>query len=1135
MLDIEKFSLKLKPSVIIRGPMFPEPIEIVLIEPLNNSIKIIGRGIDSNSFYQPVLSEKDLHNLIIGPDKENFSGNGKKFQLAIEALRLGIAYEFDPYFSLSIARIDPLPHQLEAVYDYFLKLPRIRFLLADDPGAGKTIMAGLLIKELKIRGLIKRILLVTPANLTFQWQREMSEKFRETFHVIRGDVLRSTYGVNPWLDKDQVVTSVSWISHIEDARESLLKSNWDLIIVDEAHKMSASNPEKKTKIYQMGEKLSEITDHFLLMTATPHKGDKEHFRMFLSLLDKDVYGNINSIEEALRTHEAPFYLRRVKEALVTFPDEETGKSTSLFTHRDVRTVEFQIDEDEYEFYQKLTRFVEQQSVKAAQEDSNRARAVGFTMAMLQRRFASSVFAVRRSLERMRDKREEILKDPEAYRKKQIERRLPDDIDEWTEEDREKKVSELEEQVISYNPVHLQHEIKELGYLVKEAKDLESREIETKLLKLRSTLIKQGIFKDPKMKLLIFTEHKDTLTYLIEKLQQWGLRVTAIHGGMKIGSRNDPGTRLYAEREFREDCQVLIATEAAGEGINLQFCWYMINYDIPWNPVRLEQRMGRVHRYGQINDCLILNYVATNTREGRVFQKLFERIQQIESDLDEKRTGKVFNVLGDVIPPNMIEQMLREMYAKTLEEKDLLDRIVENVDLEHIKRISNSALEGLAKRDLNLSVIVGKRSEAKERRLVPEVIRDFFVDAAPYAGLSAKTNKKEEGLLRIGKVPKSLRDIGEIQEPQFGVLGREYKDIVFDKKILEKNPQVEWVTPGHPLFEALRTVTLKQSVEDLVNGAIFYDLHRDSPAALDVFSAIIRDGRGNVVHRRLFVTEQSLQGKMVRQPMVFLDLIPAENVENVPDISFAPVKEMEQYVIEHSLTPFLQEVLIEREREVKIISTHIELSLSALITRQNEMLFKLVERQGEGDSDSLIPANIQQTSDRIDDLNRRLDRRRKELEQERSCTIGDIIHHGRALVLPNPAGNDPAYAGFKRDDAVERIAIQKAIEYEESQGWVAESVEDQNRGFDIISRKMHFEDPKTAAQVRFIEVKGRASGTDVLLSTNEYRTAERLGNEYWLYVVYDCATEPQLHRVQNPARMKWEPIVKIEHYYIRQIM
>jgi superfamily II DNA or RNA helicase len=326
-------------------------------------------------------------------------------------MRLGLAYEYDPYFSLSIARVDPLPHQLEAVYDYFIKLPRIRFLLADDPGAGKTIMAGLLIKELKIRGLVKRTLIVTPANLSFQWQRELKDKFRESFEVVRSDVLRANYGMNPWQEKSQVVTSVSWVSRVEDAKESLLRSNWDLIIVDEAHKMSAYSADKKTLAYQLGESLSQMTDHYLLMTATPHKGDPENFCLFLSLLDKDVYGNLKSLDEAMVKHEAPFYLRRLKEALVSFPDPETGIAKALFTKRIVHTTPFQISDEELDLYDQLTRYVEDQSIKAAHEDSARARAVGFTMAMLQRRFASSIYAVRRTLERMKEKREKSSKTP----------------------------------------------------------------------------------------------------------------------------------------------------------------------------------------------------------------------------------------------------------------------------------------------------------------------------------------------------------------------------------------------------------------------------------------------------------------------------------------------------------------------------------------------------------------------------------------------------------------------------------------------------------------------------------------------------------------------------------------------------
>jgi superfamily II DNA or RNA helicase len=374
---LEDYITKLKPNVIVQGPMLPELVKIAMIQEIGNTVKLIGQGLQTGQFYDPSLTAEQMALLEIVTEA-SYNGDPVKFRLGIEAMRLKLAYEYDPYFSLSIARIDPLPHQLEAVYEYFMKLPRIRFLLADDPGAGKTIMAGLLIKELKIRGLITRILIVTPANLTFQWQREMHEKFHESFDVIRGVVLRETYGSNPWQERQQAITSISWISRITDAKESLLRSHWDLVIVDEAHKMSAYSAEKKTMAYQLGEALSGITDHYLLMTATPHKGDPENFVLFLSLLDKDVYGDVKSLEDAMEQREAPFYLRRVKEALVSFPDTETGEVKTLFTKRNVRTAEFRIDNEEWELYDSLTKYVEDQSIKAAQDDSIRSRGSGLS-------------------------------------------------------------------------------------------------------------------------------------------------------------------------------------------------------------------------------------------------------------------------------------------------------------------------------------------------------------------------------------------------------------------------------------------------------------------------------------------------------------------------------------------------------------------------------------------------------------------------------------------------------------------------------------------------------------------------------------------------------------------------------------
>lgn len=461
------------PGVVVRGPLLPEPVEVITTVPMGESIKLVAKGLRSGQVHEPILSAAQFSQLTVSPTTEPFDGDSVRFRLGVEAERLGLAYEYDPYFALSIARVHPLPHQLEAVYEYFLALPRIRFLLADDPGAGKTIMAGLLLKELKIRGLVQRTLIVAPANLTFQWQREMKDKFREQFDVMRGEILRSQYGQNPWQEKNQVVTSISWISRIEDAKESLLRSRWDLIVVDEAHKMSAYSREKKTLAFQLGEALADRTDHYLLMTATPHKGDPENFRLFLSLLDRDVYGDVKSLEEAMQRHEAPFYLRRTKEALVTFPDEN-GQVHPLFTNRDVRTAKFDLDGDEYDFYDALTRYVEDQSMKAAASDSPQARALSFTMAMLQRRLASSVYAVRRSLERMRDKREKILEDPEKYRREQIERRLPDDFEDLTEEEQDDIRDQLEGVVVSIDPAALRDEIQRLERLIDQAKSLQAR-------------------------------------------------------------------------------------------------------------------------------------------------------------------------------------------------------------------------------------------------------------------------------------------------------------------------------------------------------------------------------------------------------------------------------------------------------------------------------------------------------------------------------------------------------------------------------------------------------------------------------------------------------------------------------------
>ena len=741
---------------ILNGPLFNEPMRVETVRSNGPDIWVVGLvGQQSERFRRVTLTADDISNLTIADSALSYDGDGGLLRLGLQAYSLGIGYEFDPYFGLSISRVDPLPHQLEAVYEHLLKLPRVRFLLADDAGAGKTIMAGLLVRELKLRGLIERALVVCPANLTFQWQRELKEKFDEKFLVLKGSDIRDQFGVNQWLEQKQVITSLDLAKRTEilpglgsgalgsgDRRRGAP----DVGARDETH---------KSQRYRLGEMLRDSADRVLLLTATPHKGDPKNFTLFLQLLDRDAYADVRSIREAMERQRAPFYLRRTKEAMVYFPERQadgTWTAKPVFTKRIPRTADFAIDGAEFELYKKITRFVKRQSARAAaQGDDPRARAVGFLMSLYQRRLASSTYAMRRSLENRARRLEDGLK-----RAQELVRTAPPDIpdmeelDEFEDAERERLERMLEAITLAGKAEQVREEIAELLELAGEAKAVERSGNQAKLEHLRKIMKDEGFFDQPNQRLLLFTEFKDTLDHLMERLQAWGFSVGCIHGGMRPGSRHEPGTRLYTEQQFREgDIQVLAATEAAGEGINLQCCHVLFNYDIPWNPNRLEQRMGRIHRYGQRHDCLIFNFVATNTIEGRVLQRLLDKLQEIRDALDD---DAVFNVVGEVLPAAHIERVLRDYYAGKLGDADLEERLLRDVDEGHFRAICQTALEGLAAKKLNLDMLIERRARAQERRVVPETIARFIAEGARNAALALKPVSHWSGVGNFQPLP-----------------------------------------------------------------------------------------------------------------------------------------------------------------------------------------------------------------------------------------------------------------------------------------------------------------------------------------------------------------------------------------------
>ena len=1111
---------------VLTGPLFNEPMRVETVRPNGpDSVEAGLVGQRTERFRRVTLTSVDLADLTIADATWPYDGDGSLLKLGLQAYTLGIAHEFDPYFGLSISRVDPLPHQLEAVYEYFMKLPSVRFLLADDAGAGKTIMAGLLVRELKLRGLAERILVVCPANLAFQWQRELKEKFDQQFLVLKGGDIRDQFGVNQWLSQKQVITSLD-LAKREDILPGLRQVRWDLVIVDEAHRMSASDETHKSQRYRLGELLRDSADNLLLLTATPHKGDPHNFTLFLQLLDRDAYADVKSIREAMERRRAPFYLRRTKEAMVYFPEQQPDGAWAaqpVFTKRITRTADFAIDGDEFTLYEEVTRFVKRQSARAAaQGDDRRARGVGFLMSLYQRRLASSAYAMRRSLENRARRLDEGLKQAQDLART-APPDLPDleDMEELEDAEREHLERMLETVTLAGNAEEVRREIGELHGLAERAMSVVGSEAEAKLTKLREILQEQGFFEDADQQLLIFTEFKDTLDYLVERLKAWGFLVGSIHGGMKPGSREEPGSRLYAEQQFRDgDIQVLVATEAAGEGINLQCCHVLFNYDIPWNPNRLEQRMGRIHRYGQRFDCLIFNFVAANTIEGRVLQRLLSKLQEIRDALDD---DAVFNVVGEVLPAAHVERVLRDYYAGRLGDADLEDRLLRDVDEDRFRTICQTALEGLASKGLNLAMLVERRARAQERRVVPETIARFLSESAGNAALSLDPVRHMKHTFEPGRTPTALKRYERDPEWRLPELMSRYPRLSTDRDTSETH-NLEWVTPGHPLFEALRRHSFDVGQESFTKGACFHSLEHETPARLDFYRARIVDGLGHVIHERLFTVELSEGGEpRLREPDILGNLNPAATSGSLPPIVSLP--EATAWLNENAFTPFIEEVRAERLPEVDRIADHVELSLTEVLLRTDQEIGRATEdvaNQVIGAEGRLVQAEA-----RHDEAMARRERRRRELTQQRALTLQGVHRLTSVLVLPHPESEAEDVRRLRPNVETEMTAMRVVMEYEAAQERKVTDVHDKNLGYDVTSLDVK------SGQLRLIEVKGlaAASGT-ILLTPNERRVAEDRRDCYWLYVVTNCAAEPQLQEpIENPANFPWHEVSKVQHYWL----
>src|SRR6266478_4786329 len=796
---------------------FSQPVYIEdaqAVQAIDELISLTVRTRDGQTI-QTIVPAADLAAVLDQATLQNVTttmANPLDFFLLVEAARIRLAYSFDPFFAVSMSGVQALPHQLQAVYERMLPQARLRFLLADDPGAGKTIMAGLLLKELKLRGVVTYVLILTPAPLTIQWQDELYSKFDETFEIVNSDMVGNQLAGNVWERYRQCIASLDFAKQ-ERITQNLEQIPWDLIIIDEAHKCSAhTQGEKvaKTRRYQLAERLSAGAERILLLTATPPSGDPDQFAHFLRLLDADQFPDPRYdglqldrkiLEDAREGGRDQWFLRRIKEEL------RDRAGNPLFTKRHVSTVPFKLTWPEEQLYKHVTEYINL-FLPYQQGGGARRNSVALARTVLQRRLASSLHAIHRSLERranhFRDILQELERLPASEHEKILYRyRLLASSGYEDEESDSGDLDEQQEEAMENFPVmqrvdQLRAEVQALEKLVQEAARVVASGEESKLKALR-TCIEGAQFHeliDRRGKLLIFTEHRDTLEYLRSHLQKWGYTTCEIHGGMNAVLRRE------AAQRFHETAQVCLATEAAGEGINLQFCHLMINYDMPWNPNRLEQRMGRVHRIGQQNEVHIFNFAASNTVEGRILNTLLTKMTQMQKDLGDR----IFDVIGLVLKVNGVdlEDILREAASNPKRLEDF-EYEIKQVDPQKLKNLEEKTGVALAVSHVDLRRVRAGDYSSEERRLMPEYIETFVKQAAEQVGLRIET--RADGLWRVEHVPERLRSTTLISVQKNGRPLQRYAKLTLRKEVRKKAEHVdaELLSPGHPLFAAMAEV------------------------------------------------------------------------------------------------------------------------------------------------------------------------------------------------------------------------------------------------------------------------------------------------------------------------------------------
>ena len=1056
-----------------------------------------------------------------------FDGDGEAFKLAVEAKRIDLAFLFDPMMAVHTSNVEPLPHQITAVYEALLPRQPLRFVLADDPGAGKTIMAGLYIRELLMRADARRILIVAPGSLVEQWRDELFEKFGLEFRIFSRELEAASPSGNPFEDHDQLIVRLDQMARSEESREQLCLAAWDLVVFDEAHKLSAhfqGREIRRTRRFHFAEKLGQHTRHLLLMTATPHNGKEEDFQLFLSLLDSDrFYGKFR---DGVHQVDCSDLMRRmVKEEMVRFD------GTPLFPERKAYAVNYQLSDLEAALYESVTQYVRTEMGKADQLAGAQKGSVGFALTALQRRLASSPEAIFQSLKRRRERLERRLNDEKlGVRGRQLLAEtladVPEDDDELNAEEQETLEETLVDQATAARTVaELELEITLLQGLEQQARAVVLSGLDRKWDELSRILQDEPAMRDAGghlRKLIIFSEYRHTLHYLHQKIA--GVMgnpdaIVTIHGG----THRDERRRLQALFRSDPDVRVLVATDAAGEGVNLQNANLMVNYDLPWNPNRLEQRFGRIHRIGQHEVCHLWNLVAKETREGEVYHRLLKKLE-VES---EALQGRVFDILGEVFENVSLKELLLQAirYGDQPEVRARLSQRIDTaLDHDHLRAILDR--NALAEETMNAERLFAVKEEmekAEARRLQPYFVRTFFLKA--FTLLGGILHPREAARFEITHVPAVIRErdrriTGRNRRELAPVLKR-YERVCFTKEAVRPldrpgAPFGVLLHPGHPLLLAVSDLLLEQHGNLLRQGAILVDPadEGEEPHLLFLLTHEVKSGDGQVLSKRLQFVRVAPEGTAVFAGWApHLDLEPLAPVDRplLQDLLAeswirADQEQRALALAAGTLVPeHFQEVATRRIAHVDKTLAAVHERLTKEIGFWSDRWLKLKEDQDAGKEVRLNLENARRT---VADLEARLDGRKKELQSMRHVTSATPVALGGALVIPagllrRLRGEPVEGSVFSPDPAarrrIEHLAMDAVRRAEEARGCRVVDVSDQKCGWDLTSYPPAAEGKQPEA--RHIEVKGRVQGAaTVTITRNEMLYAFNQGDKFILAIV-----------------------------------